>query len=103
MSTSDNEFPQERVVQGRQDAPTQSGSVQGTPDILEELRARASEEIEKAGAFVKSCDRKLDGRIIDITIGQATAFADVIKWLDELAQPNEDTARDTKSSIAGVP
>jgi hypothetical protein len=35
--------------------------------------------------------------------GKSNAFSEVLKWIDELAQPNDNTARDTKSGSAGVP
>lgn len=97
--------PLESVVQGRPESPVPSNpAVQGTPDILAELRARAIKVNEKAKAVVFSHNffsKKDTQYAIDHTY--MTLSAEFIKWLDDLTQPSDNTAPDTTSGSAGVP
>lgn len=64
--------------------------VQGTPDILAELRARAEDERDDAISFIHDMVRDKDlSRIVDVTAGEIVAYARVVRWLDELADANQ--------------
>jgi len=78
-----------------------SRNVQGTPDILAELRARASKKIDAA------YEKMAEYQVMSIHhYGQwsySYALFEVIEWLDELAPPSDNTVPDTTSGSAGVP
>lgn len=87
--------PLESVVQGRPESPVPSNpAVQGTPDILAEIRARASKAREDGLEEMA----KYPYQTI-FHYGQycyAHAFREMLQWLDELAEPNDNTAPNTK-------
>ena len=96
--------PLESVVQGRVESPVPSKpAVQGTPDILAQLRARAMSAKREAIAM-RLREIMLDNdEWIFLNAGKQEAYDCMLRWLDELAQPNNNTAPDTTSGIAGVP
>jgi len=87
---------------GVTDNPAVSRNVQGTPDILAELRARAMQEIVAIDRRIPILKRNGMYRATAFSRGYGQACIDLIAWLDELAPPSDNTARDTKSSSAGV-
>lgn len=95
--------PLEPVVQGRPESPVPlSLDVQGTHDILAQLRARV---IAARDADGKTADESKKHGFIEIACsyrGTVVGYDRVLEWLDELAQPN-NTAPDTTSGSAGVP
>lgn len=96
--------PLESVVQGRLESPVPSNpAVQGTPDILAQIRARALQRIECATLIARGAFAEDLVALGANENGKVVAFNEVLQWLDELAEPNDNTARDTKSSNAGVP
>lgn len=97
-------FPLKSVVQGRVDSPVPSNpAVQGTPDILAELRARAVKEKSEAHAKGYDAYIRMDYKDSHAYTFRVKAFSDVLQWLDELAPPGDNTAPDTTSGSAGVP
>lgn len=91
--------PLESVVQGRKDSPAPlNPDVQGTPDILAKLRARAEQERDDAISFIHNMVRDKDLlRIVDITAGEIVAYARVVRWLDELGGCQSATQHEARS------
>lgn len=95
--------PLESVVQGRTESPVPSNpAVQGTPDILAELRDRAVANIEDAQTIADGLSA-MDHKKLAEWHAVVWAFKCVLRWIDELAQPKDNTAPDTTSGSAGVP
>ena len=97
--------PLEPVVQGRAESPVPlSLDVQGTPDILAQLRARAMLEIISADRIMPKMRREGLYKAKQQTMGYRQACIDFLQWLDELGEcQTNNTAPDTTSGIAGVP
>ena len=96
--------PLESVVQGRTESPVPSNpAVQGTPDLLAELRARAMHKKKRADAGASEASIGDFQYLAAYERGAAAACSIFLQWLDELAQPSENTAPDTTSGSAGVP
>ena len=94
--------PLESVVQGRSESPVPSNpAVQGTPDILAKLRARAEQERDDAISFIHNMVRDKDlSRIVDITAGEIVAYARVVRWLDELGGCQSATQHEARSRVS---
>lgn len=94
--------PLESVVHGRQDSPAPSNPDRsGDANILAQLRARAIAARDAGFAEMAKYPKNTI-----FHYGQycyAHALREVLQWIDDLAEPINNTAPDTKSSIAGVP
>lgn len=89
---------------GVTDTPADDLNVQGMPDILAQLRARAMREIEHAERW-KTMHKDVENTTAvwceDGVIEACTKF---LQWLDELgACQTNNTAPDTTSGSAGIP
>ena len=89
---SDNEF-HDSTDCSRADGPPDAinPNVPGTPDILAELRDRANLVIHKAN--FRLCFDDFEKVNYAIHSSYKSAAKMFIGWLDELAQPNDNTAR----------
>ncbi len=89
---------------GVTDTPANGFDVQGMPDILAELRARAMTEVQNAK---NECDDLYNRKLYWLSADRykhELAFTKVVQWLDELgACQTNNTAPDTKSGSAGIP
>lgn len=88
---------------GVTDTPAAIRNVQGTPDILAKLRARATRIAVAAEKNVELGRKEGNSTLFEIDLSYMRLSKLFIEWIDELAQPNDNTAPDTKSGIAGVP
>ena len=89
---------------GVTDTPANGFDVQGMPDILAELRARAMHDNANAMELAIYMDKHGFPGSADFYRGGASAFQIVLAWLDELgACQTNNTAPDTKSGSAGIP
>ena len=79
---------------GVTDTPAVSRNVQGTPDILAELRARAIEAKQSASRRWRfAAERKLGDYECGIGIGKEMMADEILGWLDDIAPPSDSTAR----------
>lgn len=88
---------------GVTDTLAESRNVQGTPDLLAELRARAMREIVAIDRRIPMLKRNGMYRATAFSRGYGQACIDLIAWLDDIAPPSDNTAPDTASGSAGVP
>lgn len=67
--------------------------VQGTPDLLAELRARAMKEKMRANAGASEASIGDFQYLAAHERGAVVACSRFLRWLDELAPPSDNTAR----------